>query len=138
VIATASPRHDALLRSLGVDEIIDYHSVHFADSLRNLDVVVNTVDADTGTRSIGAIKPGGMLVSVVGMPPAAPCAAAGIRCAITGPVTGEFLGAISELADHHQFRVNIDQRLPLAQAAKAWELNRSGHTGGKIILEVSR
>jgi NADPH:quinone reductase-like Zn-dependent oxidoreductase len=138
VIATASPSHDGLLRSLGADEIIDYHSAHFEDSLRNLDVVVNTVDADTGARAIGMIRPGGMLVSVVGAPPAAPCAAAGIHCAITGPVTGEFLGALTELSDHKQFRVNIDQRLPLAQAAKAWELNRSGHTGGKIILEVSR
>jgi NADPH:quinone reductase-like Zn-dependent oxidoreductase len=138
VIATASPRHDALLHSLGVDEIIDYHSAHFEDSLKNLDVVLNTVDADTGIRAIGAIKPGGMLISVVGAPPAAQCAAAGIRCAITGPVSGEFLGALTELADHAQFRVNIDQRLPLKDAAKAWELNRSGHTGGKIILEVSR
>jgi NADPH:quinone reductase-like Zn-dependent oxidoreductase len=138
VIATASPSHDALLHSLGVDEIIDYHSAHFEDSLKNLDVVLNTVDADTGIRAIGAIKPGGVLISVVGAPPAAQCAAAGIRCAITGPVSGEFLGALTELANHAQFRVNIDQRLPLADAAKAWELNRSGHTGGKIILEVSR
>ena len=138
VLATASPSHDALLHSMGVDETIDYHSAHFADSLQNLDVVVNTVDADTGVRSIGAIKPGGVLVSVVGAPPAAQCAAAGIRCAITGPVTGDFLGALTELADHGQFRVNIDRRLPLADAAKAWELNRTGHTGGKIILEVSR
>jgi NADPH:quinone reductase-like Zn-dependent oxidoreductase len=138
VIATASPSHNALLRSLGADEVIDYHDVHAEDAITNLDVVLNTVDAATGARSVAMIKPGGILVSVVGAPPAAPCAAAQIRCAITGPVTGEFLSALSDLAEHGQFRVNIDQRLPLAQAAKAWELNRSGHTGGKIILEVSR
>jgi NADPH:quinone reductase-like Zn-dependent oxidoreductase len=138
VIATASPSHNTLLHSLGADEVIDYHDAHAQDSIRNLDVVLNTVDADTGARSIGMLKPGGMLVSVVGAPPAAPCAAAQIRCAITGPVTGEFLSALSDLADHGQFRVNIDQRLPLAQAAKSWELNRGGHTGGKIILEVSQ
>ncbi len=138
VLATASPSHDALLHSMGVDETIDYHSAHFAESLRNLDVVLNTVDADTGIRAVGTIKPGGLLVSVVGAPPAAQCAAAGIRCAITGPVSGEFLGALTELANHAKFRVNIEQRLPLADAARAWELNRSGHTGGKIILDVSR
>jgi NADPH:quinone reductase-like Zn-dependent oxidoreductase len=138
VIATASPSHNTLLRSLGADEVIDYHDAHAQDSIRNLDVVLNTVDADTGARSIGMVKPGGILVSVVGAPPAAPCAAAQVRCAITGPVTGEFLGALSDLAEHGQFRVNIDQRLPLAQAAKSWELNRGGHTGGKIILEVSQ
>jgi NADPH:quinone reductase-like Zn-dependent oxidoreductase len=138
VIATASPSHNALLRSLGADEVIDYHDAHAQDSIRNLDVALNTVDAQTGARSIGMIKPGGILVSVVGAPPAAPCAAAQIRCAITGPVTGEFLSALSDFADHGQFHVHIDQRLPLAQAAKSWELNRSGHTGGKIILEVSQ
>lgn len=137
VIATASPSHNALLHSLGADEVIDYHRVHFENALENLDLVLNTVDADTTLRSIPIVKSGGVLVSVVGAPPAAACAAARIRCAITGPVTGEFLGALSELADHQQFRVSIEQRLPLADAARAWEMNRSGLTGGKIILEVS-
>ena len=137
VVATASPRHNALLRSLGADEVIDYHDAHAEQTLRNLDVVLNTVDGATGERSVAMVKSGGILVSVVGAPPTTACAVARIRCAITGPVTGEFLGAVSELADHGQFRVNIEQRLPLAQAAKAWELNRAGHTGGKIILEVS-
>ncbi len=137
VIATASPSHNALLRSLGADEIIDYHSVRFEESLKDLDVVLNTVDAETTLRSIAVVKPGGMLVSVAGGVPTAQCEAAHIRCAVTGSVTGEFLGELSELANHDHFRVSIEQRLPLADAAKAWELNRSGHTGGKIILEVS-
>jgi NADPH:quinone reductase-like Zn-dependent oxidoreductase len=138
VITTASPSHAALVRSLGADEVIDYHSVRFEDQVKNLDVVLNTVDADTNTRSIGVIKPGGILVSVVGPPPADACAAAQIRCAIPGPVTGEMLGALSDLASGGKLRVNIERRLPLAEAAQAWDLNREGHTGGKIILEVSR
>jgi NADPH:quinone reductase-like Zn-dependent oxidoreductase len=137
VVATASPSHDALLHALGADEVVDYHGAHFADGLKNFDVVLNTVDAQTSLRSIGMVKPGGILVSVVGAPPAEQCAAAQVRCAITGPVSGEFLGALSELADHEQFHMIVEQRLPLADAAKAWELNRSGHTGGKLILEVS-
>jgi NADPH:quinone reductase-like Zn-dependent oxidoreductase len=137
VMATASPSHGALLRSLGADEVIDYHSPHYEDALRNVDVVLNTVDADTTLRSIGMVKAGGVLVSIVGDPPTALCTAAQIRCAITGPVSGQFLGALSELADHEQFRIAIEQQLPLEQAARAWELNRAGHTGGKIILEVS-
>lgn len=137
VIATASPSHNALLRSLGADEIIDYHSARFEDSVKNLDVVLNTVDADTGMRSIPLVKPGGILVSVVGATPVAPCAAARIRCAITGPVSGEFLGQLSELANRKHFRVSVDRQLPLAEAAEAWDLSRGGHTGGKIILNVS-
>jgi NADPH:quinone reductase-like Zn-dependent oxidoreductase len=138
VIATASPRHADLLRSLGADEVLDYNSVRFEDKVKDLDIVLNTVDADTGARSAGVLKPGGMLVSVVGQPPAGPCEAAKIRCAIPGPVSGAMLGPLSELANSGKFRSVIDQRLPLADASKAWELSRAGHTGGKIILEVSR
>ncbi len=138
VIATASPSHNELLRSLGVDEIVDYHSVRFEDKLKDIDVVFNTVDAATGARSIAVLRPGGMLVSVAGAAPAAQCETANIRCSVTGPVTGELLGALYELAEQGKFRVHIDRRFPLAEAAKALELNRQGHTGGKISLEVSR
>ena len=138
VIATASPSHDGLLRSLGVDEVIDYHNVRFEEKLKDIDVVLNTVDADTGARSIAVVRPGGILVSVAGAAPATQCEAAKIRCAVTGPATGEMLGSLSELADQGKFRIHIDRQFPLAEAAKALELNRQGHTGGKIILEVSR
>ena len=138
VIATASPSHDELLRSLGVDEVLDYHSVRFEKRLKDIDVVLNTVDADTGARSIDIVRPGGILVSVAGAAPAAQCEAAKIRCAVTGPATGEMLGSLTELADQGKFRVHIDRQFPLADAPQALELNRQGHTGGKIILEVSR
>jgi len=138
VIATASASHDGLLRSLGADQVVDYHSVRFEDKLQDIDVVLNTVDADTGARSIAVLRPGGILVSVVGVAPDAQCQAAKIRCAVTGHATGEMLGSLSGLADEEKFRVHIDQRFPLAEAGKALELNHQGHTGGKIILEVSR
>jgi NADPH:quinone reductase-like Zn-dependent oxidoreductase len=138
VIATASPSHNDLLHSLGADEVLDYNSVRFEQKLQDLDVVLNTVDADTGARSIGIIKPGGILVSVVGPASAAQCEAAKIRCAVTGSATGEMLGHVSDLASQGKLHIHIDRRMPLAEAAKALELNRQGHTGGKIILEVAR
>jgi NADPH:quinone reductase-like Zn-dependent oxidoreductase len=138
VIATASPAHDAFLRSLGVDEVIDYHNVGFEEKLKDIDVVLNTVDAETGTRSIAIVRPGGILVSVAGAAPATQCEAAKIRCAVTGIATGEMLASVSELADQGKFRIHIDRQFPLADAAQALELNRQGHTGGKIILVVSR
>lgn len=138
VIATASAAHHELLRSLGADEILDYHSVRFEETLKDIDVVLNTVDADTGARSIGVIKPGGILVSVAGAAPATQCEAARVRCAVTGHATGEMLGALSELADEGKFRIHIDRQFPLAEAAQALELNRQGHTGGKLILDVTR
>jgi NADPH:quinone reductase-like Zn-dependent oxidoreductase len=138
VIATASPSHFELLRSLGADEVVDYHSVGFEEKLKDIDVVFNTVDADTGARSVAVLRPGGILVSVFGAARDAQCEAAKIRCAVTGHATGEMLGSLSALADQGKFRVHIDERFPLAEAAKALDLSHQGHTGGKIILEVSR
>lgn len=138
VIATASPRHNDLLHSLGADEVLDYNSVRFEDKVKNVDVVLNTVDAQTTVRSLGVVKPGGILVSVVGPPPEAQCQAAGIRCAVTGSVNGQMLRFVSELAAQGKLHIHIDRRWPLADAAQALDVNRQGHTGGKIILEVSR
>jgi len=138
VIATASPSHNDYLRSLGADEIVDYHAVRFDEELKDIDVVLNTVDASTGARSIAVLKPDGILISVAGSAPVGQCEAAKIRCAVTSPVTGEMLGSLSELAEQGKLRIHIDRRFPLAEAAKALELNRQGHTAGKIILEVSR
>jgi len=84
------------------------------------------------------VRPGGILVSVVGAAPDAQCEGAKIRCAVTGHATGEMLGSLSELADQGKFRVHIDEEFPLAEAAKALALNHQGHTGGKIILVVTR
>ncbi len=138
VIGTASARNHAFLKSLGVDETIDYSTTRFEEEkVKDVDVVVNTADADTNARSVGVVKKGGILVSVVGAPNAEACTAAGIRCAITGSVTGQMLPNVVELADAGQFKVSVERRLPLADAAKAWDLNRAGHTRGKIVLEVA-
>ncbi len=120
-----------------MDEVIDYTTARFEDKVKDVDVVVNTANAETNARSISVVKKGGILVSVVGAPDAAECSKAGIRCAISGPVTGEMLPNIVELANAGQFKVSVEQRLPLAEAGKAWEDNRTGHTRGKIVLEVA-
>jgi NADPH:quinone reductase-like Zn-dependent oxidoreductase len=137
VIATASPRNHDFLRKLGADEVIDYNTVRFEDEVKDADVVVNTVDADTGSRSIKVVKPGGIIVSVVGPLPAEACAAAKIRCEQTGRVTGELLRHVVDLANEGKFAISIEQKLTLADAGKAWEANRTGHTRGKIVLTVA-
>ena len=136
VIATASARNHAFLKSLGADETIDYTTVRFEQKVKGLDLVLNTADAEMGARSVGVVKPGGMLVSVVGAPPAELCAAAKIRCAVTGPANGQMLASVVELADAGKFQISVEKRVPLADAAQAWEDSRSGHVRGKIILDV--
>ncbi|HEX6636723.1 MAG TPA: NADP-dependent oxidoreductase [Steroidobacteraceae bacterium] len=141
VIGTASKSNHEFLKSLGVDEVIDYRSQRFEDVVKGVDLVLNTVDADTATRSIKVLRPGGTLVSVAGSPNAAACAAARVTCTRpsreTGASNAEVLAHVMELADAGKFRVHIDEAFPMAEAGKAWARSRTGHARGKLVITVS-
>ncbi len=141
VIGTASADNHEFLKSLGVDKAIDYRAQRFEDAVTQVDLVLNTVDADTGARSIGIIRAGGALVSIVGPPNAAACAAARIRCVrpdrAAGAPNSELLEKIVELADAGKFKVFVDGAYPMTDVAQAWEKSRGGHTRGKLVIQVS-
>lgn len=141
VIGTASPDNHEFLRSLGVDQVIDYRSQKFEDVVKNVDLVLNTVDAETSARSLRIVREGGVLVSIVGPPNAAACAAAKIRCTSpdrsTGPSPAELLAKVGELADAGKFTTFVEQTFSMAEASKAWEKSRTGHARGKLIITVS-
>jgi NADPH:quinone reductase-like Zn-dependent oxidoreductase len=141
VIATASPNNHEFLKSLGADQLIDYRAQRFEDVVRNVDVVLNTVDSDTATRSIKVLREGGTLVSIAGSPDAAACVAARVNCTRpnrdTGASNAEVLARLMELADAGRFKVNVEEAYPMADAAKAWARSREGHTRGKLVIRVS-
>ena len=65
VLATASARDTALVRSLGADDVIDYHAARFEEMLRDIDVVLDTIGGGTRERSWGVLRKGGVLVTLV-------------------------------------------------------------------------
>ncbi len=140
VIATASNRNHAFLRSIGARETIDYNEVKFEERVANVDVALNTVDEQTALRSLRVLKADGILVTVAGAVPTEPCAAAHLRCASvdrkTGTPIGQLLAEVGKLADAGHFSVNVDARFPLDRVSEAWDLSRTGHTRGKIILTL--
>jgi len=141
VIGTASENHVDFLKKLGADQVIDYRTQRFEDVVKNVDVVLNTVDAETTNRSIDVVREGGVLVSIVGPPDVARCAAANIRCARpdreNGATTAELLARVVELVDAGRFTVNVEQVFPMSEAALAWQKSREGHTTGKLIVRIS-
>ena len=140
VIATASaPKHD-LLRSLGADELIDYRQTDFAQTLRDLDVVLETIGGDYGMRSLATLRRGGILVWLPG--PLDPDVETrgrelGVRTAFTlvEPDRAGLL-AITKLVESGKLRVEIAAVLPLADAARAHHLGESNRTTGKLVLKV--
>ena len=141
VIGTASSDNHDFLRSLGVDQVIDYRGQKFEDVVKNVDLVLNTADADTSLRSIGVVRAGGTLVSIVGLPNPAACAAAKIRCLRpnreAGATNAEMLANVVDLADAGKFKVFVEATYSMADAAKAWAKSREGHTRGKLVIVVS-
>ena len=141
VIGTASPGNHEFLKSLGADELIDYRSQRFEDVVKDVDLVLNTVDPETATRSIKVLREGGTLVSVAGSPDAAACAAARVNCTRpnreTGASNADMLMRLMELADAGKFTVNVDEAFSMADAARAWEKSRGGHTRGTLVIRVS-
>jgi NADPH:quinone reductase-like Zn-dependent oxidoreductase len=141
VIGTASANNHEFLLALGADQVIDYKSQRFEDVVKDVDLVLNTVDADTATRSIKVLREGGTLVSVAGSPDAAACVAAKVNCTRpnrdTGASGADMLARVMALADAGKFKVNVDESFVMADAAKAWEKSRGGHTRGKLVIKVS-
>jgi len=139
VIGTASGRREEYLRSIGVDEMIDYTKGNFEEKVKDVDVVIDTVGGDTTDRAFKTIKKGGYFMSVATRNIEARCLATGVKCParfnafeVGRPIFEE----VGKLADSGQLRVYIDKSFPLAQAADAQIYSEQGRTQGKISLLV--
>src|SRR6266581_6064484 len=63
---TTSTGNVEMVRSLGADEVVDYKKQEFEKVLHGYDAVLGTVRGDTIEKSIGILKPGSMIVSLIG------------------------------------------------------------------------
>jgi NADPH:quinone reductase-like Zn-dependent oxidoreductase len=68
VFATASTDDVPYVQSLGAKTVIDYKRSRFEEVVPQVDMVLDMVGGETMKRSLGIIKPGGILVSVVSEP----------------------------------------------------------------------
>lgn len=141
VIGTAGAAKHALLRSLGVDETVDYRTQDITETVRDVDVVLDTLGGPSWHRSLRTLRPGGTLVSLV--PPDATfpreeAEAAGVR-AVFMLVEPDHQGLreIAALAEQGRLRVIVDAVFPLEEAAAAHRLGERGRTTGKIVLSVA-
>ena len=66
--ATASSGNMEFLRSLGVQEPIDYRTRQMEEVARDLDAVIDLVGVEAQTRSFPLLRRGGVLTSIVSPP----------------------------------------------------------------------
>jgi NADPH:quinone reductase-like Zn-dependent oxidoreductase len=138
VIGTASAKNADFVKSLGADQVIDYHTTRFEDVVHDVDVVLDTQAGDTQQRSYKVLKKSGILVSTLGIEDPGMAAKYGVRATgfMAQPNGGE-LREIAKLVDEGKVKPEVTQVLPLRDVAKAHEMSQTGHVRGKIVLKVS-
>src|SRR5256714_2139045 len=137
VFATASTVNQDFLRQMGADVAIDYARTKFEDVAKDVDVVLDTVGRDTLDRSYGVVKKGGIIVSIVDEPKPESLEARGIR-GVTLRCTPKagVLEELSKLMDAKKLIPVISQNFPMAQVVQAQNRIATGHTRGKIVLNI--
>lgn len=138
VIGTArADKHD-FLHELGADEVIDYTTADFAETVRDIDIVLDGIGGEYGTRSLRVLRPGGHLVTLPG-PHAVPTdfdPRLHVAWTMVEPDAAG-LAHIARLVREGRLRVEIDTVLPLDNAAEAHIRGETGRTRGKIVLTVA-
>jgi NADPH:quinone reductase-like Zn-dependent oxidoreductase len=137
VIAVVGSQDVEFVRSLGATDVIDYRVADFADDVRLVDVVIDTVGGNTRDRAFGVLKPGGILVTVVS-PEFVPGRSDIRSVFFYAEVTTARLSAISVLLDSGKVIPQVGSVLPLGDVRAAHEmLAGAPHRRGKIMLEVA-
>jgi NADPH:quinone reductase-like Zn-dependent oxidoreductase len=139
VIATAASEDREYVRHLGAEKVLDYKTERFEESVAGVDVVLDTVGADTQQRSFRVLKPGGILVSSVSPVPEATQKRYGIRAVFFYvDVTTARLNTITEMFESGKLVTNVGTVLPLEEARVAHEmLGGAPHKRGKIVLSIA-
>ncbi|GAA3543534.1 NADP-dependent oxidoreductase [Amycolatopsis ultiminotia] len=141
VIGTASAAKHDLVRTFGADELIDYRTTDFTAAIDDVDVVLDPLAGEVRARSLEALRPGGILVSLLtdGGDGAAAKRAVELGVRLEGLLVeadNAGMRAIAQLAEDGKLRAHLDATFPLAEAAKAHAHGETGHTTGKIVLVV--
>ncbi|MBD3731074.1 MAG: NADP-dependent oxidoreductase [Sphingomonadales bacterium] len=162
VATTASPRGRALVEQLGADEVIDYESEAFEDRLSGYDGAFDLIGSDTLSRCFDVVRPGGMVVSVAGLPEPQTASKDLDRGAVLRAMfwlaswrlraqarrngvtyrflfmhpSGTELAELGTLAEAGLLTPVIDRVLPFAQIDQALADLEAGHAKGKIVVSL--
>ncbi|MEV7724889.1 NADP-dependent oxidoreductase [Streptomyces sp. NPDC087917] len=134
VIGTAGARNHGYLRSLGAEPVL--YGEGLAERVRELapegvDAALDFYGDDVIATLQSLVKDKERVASIADYT----AAAQGAHQLWVRPDTAD-LTFLAELADSGRLTVNVEHAVPLAEAAKAWELSAAGRTRGKIVLTV--
>ncbi|EFE97035.1 NADP-dependent oxidoreductase [Serratia odorifera] len=161
VATTTSSHNVALVRSLGADQVIDYHQQDFASVLSGYDAVLGTLKGETIEKSVAILKPGGSIISLTGPLDAAFARTRKLNVFLQLVFTlmsrkivrlakrrgvnysflfvradGAQLAEIGKLLASERIKPVIDTVFPFEQAKEALAYLAQGRAKGKVVIEM--
>jgi NADPH:quinone reductase-like Zn-dependent oxidoreductase len=127
----ASQREQAT--KLGATRIVALDDENEVADLRDLDAIADTVNGETLAKLLGALKPGGILGSVLGEPKAALGKNIQVRAFMAQPDASRLYQLAEDVA-HGEFSIPIAKKFPLGDAREAQDFAEHGQAGGKVLL----
>lgn len=143
VAATCSEANCGFVESLGADLVIDYASQNLAESVSDLDVVLNCIGGETALESYQVLKRGGQLLIVL-RGDMVELKARHEMMAQYGVTTREvafsaqpeILDQLRPLIEAGTITVHLERSLPLEEVAEAHALLDAGRRRGKLVLTM--
>jgi len=136
VITTASARNREFLLQLGAQQVIDYRTERFEDSVQDIDVVFDAVGGTTLQRSWEVLGPDGRMVTIAADSEALSDERTKKAFFIVGP-NREQLTQIGRLLEEGEIQPVVDVVVPFARAGAAYAgeiKERSGR--GKVVVAI--
>src|SRR5580704_2240050 len=160
VTTTASKRGEALVRSLGCDEVIDYTVQDISSQQGRFDAGLDLIGGKTLEQMFEIMKPGARIVSVAALPePQIAFKDLGDRRALAAIFwlisysirsrarragvsyrylfmhpSGSDLALLAELIEQGKLKAIVDRTYPLAKIADALDYVESGRAKGKVVV----
>ncbi|GAA4737249.1 NADP-dependent oxidoreductase [Flavisolibacter ginsenosidimutans] len=140
VIGTASAANSDFLKSLGVDQTVDYTREDFSQTLKDIDIVLDPIGGATTIKSLRVLKPGGTLVSIVGgVKEEAQSIAGDSNFTAKNYLvhsSGRDMEQLAILLKEGKLKPFISSRYTLEQMPEAHRKIETGKTRGKIVVNV--
>jgi NADPH:quinone reductase-like Zn-dependent oxidoreductase len=160
VTTTASKRGEALVRSLGCDEVIDYTVQNISSEEGRFDAGFDLIGGKTLEQMFEIMKPGTKIVSVAALPePQTAIRDLGGRRALSAIFwlisygirsrarragisyrylfmhpSGSDLALLAELIEQGKLKATVDRTYPLAKITEALDYVESGRAKGKVVV----
>jgi NADPH:quinone reductase-like Zn-dependent oxidoreductase len=138
VLSTTSASNVEFVRALGADHVFDYGQADALGAVRDVDLVFDTVGGAAQASAFSALKRGGALVTVAGMPDEARAQELGVHATrFSAQTSSELLATFARLISDGEIKTIVGATFPLNDADKAQELSQQGHGRGRIILQIA-